>query len=133
MENRDVSTKWSRANAATLEWECTWFELVLEASLGLDCAEEGEEEPRLQNPYAVTPPDLRNDPSPYARTVRHYELGFAKRLILILALLPHLCPCLLDIFSINNKGIERSFAEFGGLNGVAHGGLLFTAESTSFF
>ncbi len=121
----------SETNAATLELECTWFELVLHTALSPYFAEE-EEEDFLQNPYAVSPLDLSNDPSPYAKTVRQYDLGFAERLVLILVLIPHLRPRQLDIFFINNKEINRGFTEFGGLNGAAHSGFLPTAETAAF-
>jgi hypothetical protein len=113
------------ANSATLELECAWFELVLEIALSPYVSEDDEE--TLQNPYAIPPPDLSNDPSPYAETIRRYDLNFAERLVLILALMPHLRPRLLDILFVDNKDINRGFTEFGGLNGAAHGGFHPTA------
>ncbi len=54
-------------NSATLELECAWFELVLKIALSPYVSE--DDEPTLQNPYAIPPPDLSNDPSPYAERI----------------------------------------------------------------
>lgn len=40
------------------------------------------------------------------RLVKREQLSFEERVVLLLALMPHLCPQLLDIFFINNKDLE---------------------------
>ena len=120
----------TQANAAALEKECAWFEQVLEAALSLYFCQ--EEEPKIQRVVEIAPPDLTDNPSPYARTVRKYNLGFAERLILTLSLIPHLRPRCLDTFFVRNKDLDRGYTEFGGLNGNAHSGFLPTVETASF-
>ncbi|MCW5203368.1 ATP-binding protein, partial [Desulfobulbus sp. US4] len=83
------------SNAATLERECAWFEQVLDTAISLYFKQ--EEEPQFLRITDISPPDLTNDRSPYAQTVQQYRLGFAERLVLILALQPHLRPHVLDI------------------------------------
>ncbi len=128
-EHRKESEE-AKANAATLELECAWFEQVLHTAISLYFSQ--EEQPAVQSVYEIAPPVLSDDPSPYARTVRRYNLGFSERLVLILALIPHLRPHCLDILYTANKDTERCFTEFGGLNGEAHNGFIPTAETTSF-
>src|SRR5574338_246427 len=45
-----------------------------------------------------TPPDLTNDKSIYAEFVKYYKLSPDERLVLVLALIPHVQPQLLDVF-----------------------------------
>ncbi|WLE95744.1 MAG: ATP-binding protein [Candidatus Electrothrix communis] len=118
------------SNAATLERECAWFEQVLDTAISLYFKQ--EEEPQFLRITDISPPDLTNDRSPYAQTVQQYRLGFAERLVLILALQPHLRPHVLDIFFTNNKNFDRGFTEFGGIKGNTHSGFLPTAETAAF-
>ncbi|MDR0982048.1 MAG: ATP-binding protein [Culturomica sp.] len=61
-----------------------------------------------------------------------HRISFEERIILLLALIPHLCPQLLDIFFSNNKLIDRPYTEFGGYRGLSHGGFLPTGETAAF-
>jgi AAA+ superfamily predicted ATPase len=78
------------------------------------------------------PPDISNDHSVYADFVRFYQLHPEERILLMLALLPHLQPQLLDVFFTVNKNIGRGYAEFGGIRGVRHGGFIPTIETALF-
>ena len=60
------------------------------------------------------------------------QLGFDERLVLTLALLPHLCPQALDSFFLNNKLLGRPYTEFGGWHGKSHSGFLPTCETALF-
>src|SRR5687767_9367113 len=51
----------------------------------------------------VVPPDLANDHSVYAEFVKYYQLSSNERLILMLSLVPHVQPQLLDVFFSVNK------------------------------
>lgn len=86
------------------------------------------DQPQLKIPL----PDLTNDPSVYAEFVRYYKMSAEERFILILALIPHLQPQLLDVFFSTNKNTGRGFTEFGGLKGNRHGGFLPTVETALF-
>ncbi len=65
--------------------------------------------------FEITPPDLATSDYAYAGFVRHYELSFAERVAIVLGLLPHLRPKLLDVFYTKNKTFDRRFTEFGGI------------------
>ena len=120
----------SAANAAALERECAWFELVLQTAISQHLQQ--EDEPKFLRLTDIAPPDLSNDRSPYAQTVQQYRLGVAERLVLILALLPHIRPQILDILFTKNSKFDRFYTQFGGINGDAHGGFLPTAETAAF-
>jgi len=118
----------SEANAITLEAEIVWFSKVMDTRLALYF---GEGDAQLDVRRYV-PPDLCDDGSEYACLVKRWEMSFDERIVLILALIPHIRPQLLDPFLVNNKLTERGFTEFGGLKGRVHGGVLPTCETASF-
>ena len=116
------------ANARALEHELAWFERVLQARISLHfgqpCA--------VASTAEVTPPDLAADPSDYAQLLRELRLGTDERLVLLLALIPHIRPQLLDTLFVRNQNFDRGFTEFGGFKGRAHGGFLPTCETAAF-
>lgn len=57
---------------------------------------------------------------------------FDEQVVLALALMPHLCPQVLDIFFASNKNFDRPYTEFGGWKGMSHGGFLPTGETAAF-
>lgn len=115
-------------NAAVLEAEIEWFTRVMEARFSLhfgqpcDCRDVREH----------TPPDLAGSGSEYARLIREFGMGFDERVLLVLALIPHVRPQVLDMFFVGNKNLDRAFTEFGGWKGKAHSGFLPTCETASF-
>uniref|UniRef100_UPI0040565EE6 ATP-binding protein n=1 Tax=Candidatus Electronema sp. TaxID=2698783 RepID=UPI0040565EE6 len=117
------------SNAAALAQEIAWFHGVLTAALNLHIAQEESQSLCISD---IPPPDLSTDCSPYACTVREHGFGLAERLVLILALLPHISPHVLDAFFVNNKESNRGYTQFGGLNGKSHSGFLPTAETAAF-
>lgn len=118
----------SAANAVSLEAEIEWFTKVMEMRLGLHFGQDlAQREPR-----DVVPPDLQKDESEYASLVKECEMSFDERIVLILALIPHIRPQVLDPFLVNNKITDRGFTEFGGLKGKVHAGVLPTCETASF-
>ena len=60
------------------------------------------------------------------------DISFNDRVIILLALMPHVCPQMLDIFFVQNKDFDRQYTEFGGWKGLSHGGFLPTGETASF-
>ena len=119
----------SRLNACTVERELAWFEQVLQARTDLYFHKPSAPKQSLDH---IDPPGLASDESEYARVVRHNEFGFAERLVLVLALIPHVRPQALDPLFVRNKNFDRGFAEFGGWKGKAHGGFLPTGETAAF-
>jgi len=78
----------------------------------------------------AAPPELGE--SPYARFIRDHDLSLAERLVLILAIIPHIQPQLLDVFWLKNELTNRGCTEFGGWHGATHGGFLPTGETALF-
>jgi hypothetical protein len=113
------------ANAHDLERDLDWFVEVIDA--------------RLQSYFraaelTVAPTDIPPPPlgaSRYADCVRELGLAPAERLVLLLALMPHVRPQLLDVLWSRNDVTERGYTEFGGVRGNTHGGFLPTGESSS--
>lgn len=60
------------------------------------------------------------------------QLTFDERVVVMVGLMPHLCPQVLDIFFVNNKNFDRPYTEFGGWKGISHGGFLPTGETAAF-
>lgn len=81
---------------------------------------------------AENEPDLQEDLSVYAEFVRYYKLNREERLLLILSIIPHVQPHLLDVFYSVNKSIGRGYTEFGGVKGNRHNGFIPTLETALF-
>lgn len=116
------------ANALCLQREAAWFEAVLGARVSLHFCQSCE----VTDVRDLAPPNLRGDASAYAVLVDECGLGFDERLVLILALMPHLRPQALDSLFVRNKNLDRGFTEFGGAKGKSHGGFLPTCETAAF-
>jgi hypothetical protein len=116
------------ANATTLAAELGWFERVLETRIALHF----EQPATVDDIHALPPPDLADDPSEYAAIVHELAMGFDERLLLMLALVPHVRPQLLDLLFVRNRNLDRGFTEFGGWKGKTHGGFLPTCETAAF-
>ena len=116
----------SAANAHALQRELAWFDQVLHARISLHfgqpCA--------VRDVRQIAPPSLAADPSLYAEVARGFSLE--ERLVVLLALAPHLRPQLLDTLFVRNGNLDRGFTEFGGWKGKAHGGFLPTCETAAF-
>ena len=115
-------------NAATLEHEIDWFNRVLEAAIKLYFEQDREHDDIRE----ISPPDLVQDESEYARLVKRHAMDFNERIVLVLAMIPHVRPQMLDLLFIRNKNLDRGYAEFGGWQGKYHGGFLPTGETAAF-
>lgn len=115
-------------NAVVLERELQWLAMVIEASIqlyfGQECA--------YRDVREIAAPDLPDTASTYAHTLRAHAMSFEERLILILALAPHIRPQLLDPFLMKNDNYGRGFTEFGGAMVGTHGGFLPTVQTLAF-
>ena len=118
----------AQLNALTLEAELDWFNRVLENVIKLYFEQGGE----IDHIREVKPPDISADKSGYARLMQQHAMGFDERMVLILAMIPHVRPQLLDLLFIRNKNFDRSYTEFGGWQGKYHGGFLPTGETVAF-
>jgi len=115
-------------NARDLEQELGWFRCVLEARFKSHFAEETASGGMLE----LAPPDLGESKSEYAAFLRHHQPSLAERLALVLGLVPHLRPQLLDVFFTRNSAIDRRFTEFGGLQAKTDGEFVPTGETLAF-
>lgn len=60
------------------------------------------------------------------------KITFQERIVVMLTLMPHVCPQILDIFFVQNKNFDRQYTEFGGWKGLSHDGFLPTGETAAF-
>ncbi len=115
-------------NARDLEQELAWFARVLDTRFKLYF----DQEPEYASVFDLVPPEPGDPASSWALFLRHYQLSFAERLALVLGLVPHLRPQLLDVFHTRNQKFDRPFTEFGGLRHGPTGDFLPTGETLAF-
>ncbi len=115
-------------NATDLLKEIEWVEQVIAARMKLQFGQDGE----YPGIYEIEPPDHTGSASVFAEFINFYGLVYNERIVLMLALLPHIYPQLLDVFFSRNGSTERGRTEFGGLKGTAHSGFLPTGETALF-
>jgi hypothetical protein len=115
-------------NTISLNKELNWFESLVNKRIeNYFHGKVGEMEEVFTNP-----PDLSGDNSNYAILVDHYRMGVFERVIMMLALIPHVKPQVLDVFFSRNSVYNKEFTEFGGFKGNIHQGFLPTAETAAF-
>jgi hypothetical protein len=115
------------ANALDLQRELDWFVDVLEARL----KSYFHREPGRNQRFDLSPPDL-DEASPYGAFIKQHEVEPRVRLIILLALIPHVRPQLLDVLWTRNESTQRIFTEFGGIHATVHSGFLPTGETAVF-
>jgi hypothetical protein len=115
-------------NAHDLESELEWFAQILDARLSAYFAQGG---PR-RDARDIAPPALEGKRSDYAAFLRQHEVPPAIRLVILLALIPHVRPQLLDVLFTRNEATQRGFTEFGGVHATSHGGFVPTGETAVF-
>ena len=96
-----MSTQLSTANAMSLEKELTWFSSVLDTRIALyfeHDTSENEGEKVFDSIEEIPLPDLSSDDSAYGSIVSDLALEFDERILLVLTLVPHIRPDLLDLF-----------------------------------
>ena len=117
----------TRDNAGALQRELDWLRQVLSARLGARFSPDAV----AVDPTAIAPPEVADDPSQFAALIRQQDLSWAERLVLILAMAPHVRPQILDPLFLQDAEIGRGFTDFGGWKGRAHGGFLPTGETAA--
>lgn len=114
------------ANAATLAREINWISRVIEARYKQHFASD-------DTPFSVLPvPDLQGDNSVYATTVRELGMTSDERIVVMLALMPHVQPQTLDTLLMPNAMLNRRYTEVGGRVSETHGGFLPTCQTAAF-
>jgi hypothetical protein len=116
------------SNVTVLEAELNWLQKVVDTRLrlyfGADCP--------YQEVSQISPPKIEAGGGPYSDWVLENGFGFAERLMLVLALAPHVRPEVLDGFFARNKTYDRPFSEFGGVKSTNHTGFLPSGETLLF-
>lgn len=92
--------------AREMEWLAQIIDLRLRDHLG--------QESMGEILYSIPAPDLSESESFYAQAMREQALSIPERLVVLLALTPHIKPELLDVFTIRNSVSDKRFTEFGG-------------------
>lgn len=115
------------ANARVLDRELAWLKAAMDARFAAYHRGDARSDPPL-------PPSLARARGAYAETLRRLDLAASTpaRLLLALALAPHVQPALLDPFLLQNRATKRRFTEFGGVLGQAHAGVLPTLQTALF-
>lgn len=111
-----------------MEREFRWFSEVLATRMDLYF----ERPSAVDDIGALVPPALTAGTSRYADLMLKHGFDLRERLALLLALLPHLRPRLLDVLFTRNSTYDREFTEFGGVSGSRHKGFLPTGETLCF-
>jgi hypothetical protein len=114
-------------NAAELTIQMQWLATVIDTRMKLYW-----QRPCQYNNIADIEMPAIDDESVFSKIVKHYQMGLTERLILLMALAPHIQPHLLDVFFIKNADYDRSFTEFGGVKGLNHNGFIPTGETIAF-
>lgn len=101
-----------------------WFSQVLTTAIQLYFRQEC----RLESIEEVQPPR----DGWLEQVTGQPDIRFEERVVVMLALMPHVRPQALDIFFVQNRDFDRQYTEFGGWKGLSHGGFLPTGETASF-
>jgi len=115
-------------NAETIEQEIAWLTSVIDIRMKLYFKNECD----YADIFEVAAPPLKTGFSSYSDFVLEHKFKSAERLALILTILPHVKPELLDVFYTKNATYDRSFSEFGGVKGKSFNGFIPTGETLLF-
>ncbi|MFT5821027.1 MAG: hypothetical protein ACI8ZM_002276 [Crocinitomix sp.] len=118
----------SNLNANALSKEMDWLAEVLDCRFQNYFKDEG----KFDSIREIKPAGFKNHKSKFAEFIKTYDLSFDERVLVAMALAPHVKPELLDVFFIQNSTFNRGFSEFGGVKGLNHGGFLPTGETIMF-
>ncbi|MEM0999166.1 MAG: ATP-binding protein [Bacteroidota bacterium] len=126
--NDGASVSALEANARVLRVEMEWLKNVLDTRMALYFGQQTE----YRSIWDVPVPKLEDYPSRYSQIIQQFTMSLSDRLVVLLALTPHVAPQLLDVLFIRNEMNGQVFTEFGGLKGNVHRGFLPTGETAAF-
>jgi len=116
------------ANSKTIEQELDWFQKLIIVR-GKITFEQSLPEEEVLN---IELPSVENQKSSYANLIKKHSMSMEERLVLILALIPHVKPSLLDLLHMKNVLYDIPFTEFGGIRSINNKGYLPTGETAIF-
>lgn len=117
-----------KKNASDIQKELGWFWDVVSTRIDINSGKEKE----IQSVHGIKPPKLNGSGSNYSEFVQQHDLNFNERLVLMLALAPHIRPQLLDVFLTKNATTQQLFTEVGGKKDKRHPGFLPTGETAAY-
>ena len=115
-------------SASLLQKEVKWMKEIIATALALHFKNES----RYASIEALAPPKIVAEASGYAQLLTKHDLSHEERILLMLALLPHVKPQALDVLLTKNKDLDQGFSEFGGVQEAPHRGFIPTLETASF-
>ena len=118
----------TRENAAFLTAETQWLSAVMARRLERHFSDEDEGDILA----ALPPADIADHAGPYREFLERHGCSPPERLVLILALLPHIAPELLDPLLLVNQSTGHRFTEFGGRMGDAEASVIPTLQTAIF-
>jgi len=116
-------------DARDLEAELAWFVQVLDARL--KSYFDADADAGRRDVSAIAAPEFGDSASAWAGFLRQHRPDFAERIALLLGLVAHLRPQLLDVFHTRNTTFDRKFTEFGGVRD-AQGDFTPTGDTLAF-
>lgn len=116
------------SNAIDIGHEIEWFRQILKTRSLLNSGKDAG----FKSVYNILPPQLNGSGSVFSEFVAENELDFEERFLLVLALVPHIKPELLDMFLVKNESTQQIYTEFGGKTGKNHAGFIPTGETGMF-
>lgn len=116
------------SSAQDIGQELKWLTEILKSRSLLNARKEC----KYKDMYEITPPQFNGSCSAFSTFIKKHKLGFEERFLLILSMVPHLKPELLDLFLVKNENIQQIYTEFGGKRGKQFTGFIPTGETTMF-
>jgi hypothetical protein len=126
---RHMTVHTQRNIASAFQSYLAWLDHVV--AIRMKSYFEGEEDEKSMERLFHNIPKPVHD-SPFERTILELSLQPMEVIVLLLAIVPHLRPQMMDIFFTKNPVYDRGFAEFGGQKNDAHPGFIPTAETAAF-
>ncbi len=114
--------------AKDLAQELRWFNDVLKLKSELTA----KKETKYTDIYELVPPSLKKSKSDFAQLIQEHNMEFPERFVLMLSIIPHIQPHVLDIFLQKNNFTQQNYTEFGGIKGKNFSGFLPTGETAMY-
>lgn len=115
-------------NAIVLTQELQWLVTVIETRIKLYFSQKVD----ITTISEIPAPNIAQSVGSYAAFIKQYSLTFNERVILLLALAPHIQPQILDTFLMKNASLDRRFTEFGGISITGDNGFYPTGQTAAF-
>ncbi len=126
-KSKKKETEQVKSNADILKEELKWLGQVINQKLDVYLDQLNKTD--IQE---IDVPQVEDLGLFYTDFVKKYQLTKEERLVILLALAPEIQPEVLDPFLLNNRGVDKSFTEFGGFVSATFKGFLPTIKTALF-